>query len=173
MGKRCTGACCEAFYLPYSPREVWNFYHIWKVSQGDTKHQTLLEMNSGLTTTPRMITEIYIIAPMLTYLGFIPRPFDVVDGRSAEDETAHYYTCKHFDTEARKCTIYEHRPLMCRDYPYKSGCRYKACRWSGHQVKKSSGVKVIKGRDAKVELASSFETLNLEDVGADKMKGEK
>ena len=40
------------------------------------------------------------------------------------------FECKNFDTETRKCTDYENRPRMCREYPYgnkcnKEGCEYK------------------------------------------------
>jgi Fe-S-cluster containining protein len=31
---------------------------------------------------------------------------------------AYYYRCKWFDQETRKCTNYENRPPMCRDYPW-------------------------------------------------------
>ena len=32
--------------------------------------------------------------------------------------------CQFFDTEARRCTIYEARPWACRDYPGKDNCGY-------------------------------------------------
>lgn len=32
--------------------------------------------------------------------------------------------CRFFDTDARRCTIYEARPEVCRDYPTKSKCGY-------------------------------------------------
>ncbi len=32
--------------------------------------------------------------------------------------------CKFFDTDARRCTIYEARPAVCRQYPVKSKCGY-------------------------------------------------
>ena len=32
--------------------------------------------------------------------------------------------CRFFDTEERRCTIYEGRPQACREYPGKSRCGY-------------------------------------------------
>ena len=32
--------------------------------------------------------------------------------------------CRFFDTEARRCTIYEARPFACRDYPGEDNCGY-------------------------------------------------
>lgn len=32
--------------------------------------------------------------------------------------------CKFFDTEARRCSIYEARPSTCREYPVKKSCGY-------------------------------------------------
>jgi Fe-S-cluster containining protein len=32
--------------------------------------------------------------------------------------------CVHFDTENRRCTIYEHRPKICRDFPGEPRCGY-------------------------------------------------
>ncbi|MBC7803017.1 MAG: YkgJ family cysteine cluster protein [Candidatus Parcubacteria bacterium] len=32
--------------------------------------------------------------------------------------------CRFFDTDKRRCTVYEARPEACRDYPYSKGCGY-------------------------------------------------
>ena len=32
--------------------------------------------------------------------------------------------CKFFDTDARRCTVYEARPSTCREYPVKNRCGY-------------------------------------------------
>lgn len=31
-------------------------------------------------------------------------------------------SCRHWDTETRLCTVYDDRPLMCREYPYGGPC---------------------------------------------------
>lgn len=43
--------------------------------------------------------------------------------RHRKDE--HFGTaCRFFDTEKRRCTIYEARPAVCRDYPEGNRCGY-------------------------------------------------
>jgi hypothetical protein len=36
-------------------------------------------------------------------------------------EDRHFYSCRAFDPTARRCTIHETRPNMCRDYPWYGG----------------------------------------------------
>ena len=33
-------------------------------------------------------------------------------------------TCRFFDTNKRRCTVYEHRPEACREYPGTARCGY-------------------------------------------------
>jgi Fe-S-cluster containining protein len=33
-------------------------------------------------------------------------------------------SCRFLDSEARRCTIYEHRPAACREYPGSARCGY-------------------------------------------------
>jgi uncharacterized protein len=33
-------------------------------------------------------------------------------------------TCRFFDQDARRCTVYEARPNVCRKYPYGNSCGY-------------------------------------------------
>jgi len=35
-----------------------------------------------------------------------------------------WYACRHWDEETRLCRIYEHRPQICRDFPYDEECRH-------------------------------------------------
>lgn len=32
-----------------------------------------------------------------------------------------YFRCRHFDPDTRRCTDYDNRPAMCRDYPWYGG----------------------------------------------------
>ena len=34
------------------------------------------------------------------------------------------FSCQHFDTDSRRCRIYEQRPDMCRRYPYDGRCGF-------------------------------------------------
>lgn len=40
---------------------------------------------------------------------------------------SYWYRCRNYDTESRLCTAYDSRPDMCRNYPYRSTCRYLDC----------------------------------------------
>lgn len=45
---------------------------------------------------------------------------EVIDGATGEVSllAAHYYRCDRYDPVAKRCTDYEHRPDVCRDYPW-------------------------------------------------------
>ena len=127
---RCTGHCCEVFSLPFSPDELRTAYHRWKINAGNTKPIPM----AGNETTKTIFADIYLIAPMVKYLGFRTAPMKAVV-QNGRPRAAHYYTCKNFDKKTRKCTIYEIRPQMCREYPYGRGCNYAACTWKSRRRK--------------------------------------
>lgn len=52
---------------------------------------------------------------------FGDEPFATAMG-GVVDENSNLWTCRHWDTETRLCTVYESRPGMCRDYPYGAAC---------------------------------------------------
>lgn len=95
---RCTGHCCERFYIPHTPDELRA-----KAEDGSLK--------DGAT-----------IADMVIDLG----PAGRGDG-SEGDYKGHFYTCRHFDRETRDCRIYNSRPGMCSKYPYGKPCTYDEC----------------------------------------------
>lgn len=37
------------------------------------------------------------------------------------------YTCRHFDTVNRICTVYDQRPMLCRTFGIQSECSYTGC----------------------------------------------
>jgi Fe-S-cluster containining protein len=39
-------------------------------------------------------------------------------------DTVYGSICRFFDTDLRRCTIYEARPAVCREYPNRSRCGY-------------------------------------------------
>jgi Fe-S-cluster containining protein len=49
-----------------------------------------------------------------------------VDEQILRHQKDHIYksVCRFFDTDARRCTIYEARPNVCRRYPYGNRCGY-------------------------------------------------
>jgi len=46
--------------------------------------------------------------------------------RSCRHQRDHIYKsiCRFFDTDERRCTVYEARPNVCRRYPYGNVCGY-------------------------------------------------
>ena len=136
MGSRCTGHCCEVLTIPMSPDELQTAYHRWHTGAGNT---TPVSMNAT-EVTKTINSQIYLIAPMLKYLGFMRPPVKSVNKSDGRERAHHYYTCKHFDKKARQCSIYEMRPQMCREYPYGSTCNYAACTWTKRKAKKETPV---------------------------------
>ncbi len=46
------------------------------------------------------------------------------------------WTCVNFDKETRRCRIYDSRPQMCWEFPYRgSTCPFKGCTLSGEDLK--------------------------------------
>jgi Fe-S-cluster containining protein len=87
----CNGNCCEHFVLPFS------YEVIKRRAQHDVgANGTLLEM--------RMVADMVI--PLKKYQPYTNRVAKYF-----------WYTCKHFDTQTRKCKIYDKRPSLCRTYP--------------------------------------------------------
>lgn len=107
---RCSGHCCRGFTMPQSPERIWAMYEDW------------LKQSNGSFA---MVNDIHLVAPMLVYLGVTDKY--VSGAKIPNGEVLHLYTCKHHDEKTGNCSIYEHRPQMCRDYPYGYACTFKDC----------------------------------------------
>lgn len=101
---RCNGNCCRSFTVRYSPVEI------------------------GRERARGVVDDIVFIADMLVYQGWGQSNMvgDEVGVRT-DGDPCHWYTCKHFDDPAGKCTVYSDRPRMCRSYPYREACTYTGC----------------------------------------------
>ncbi len=157
---RCTGHCCEKLTIPYSPDELWAAYHRWQ--KGQVKSVSMNQSESS-----PLLMEIHLIAPMLEYLGqFDQPPMDIVNpsdaallGRSSANPN-HYYRCKHFDPKKKICTIYEHRPVMCREYPYGDPCKYRDCTWGERREKKETAkerrerLRILQNREVNQDICA-------------------
>ncbi len=136
---RCTGHCCRKFALPFSPKELRAAYDRWLASQeGYTITKCGLQPADA-----KLYQDIHLVAPMVEYLGrFDYRTFTGVnpsdDELRGERYKCHYYRCRLFDEKAKKCTIYEIRPKMCREYPYGKKCNYTGCTWQKVKAKKET-----------------------------------
>lgn len=108
------GACCHPFQMIHSPqaielgREVrvdgsfgrkvdeeqlaFARAHLSPIRRGDARRMTPWSRDGGYS--------------------------EVIIGGEINLVPAHYYVCDLFDQETRRCTDYEHRPGVCRDYPW-------------------------------------------------------
>lgn len=113
---RCTGHCCKSFHLPISPEVFKEDYQRFLEWKKDPKNKP----------EPRY-KEIGKIYEMLVFQGKGKREF--VDGQPVfkEGGRGFYYTCKHWNSETGDCMNYEHRPEMCRLYPYGGVCDFPGC----------------------------------------------
>src|SRR3954467_12700015 len=101
---RCTGHCCERFYLPFNPVQLQD-----KALKNPDDKQ--LQQVAGMVTHLETETVYHPTLPKL---------------KTGEKN---WYTCKNYIKETHSCGIYETRPNMCKEYPYGSPCQYKTCTW--------------------------------------------
>lgn len=139
---RCTGHCCQNFYLPFSPEDIDRAYRRWS-TQGQTGATHHVTMN-GVEYGP-IYVDIHLIAPMVVHLGKRAATMKKVnptdEGLLGKPELeGHFYRCKHFDAVEKVCTIYELRPQMCRDYPGRDGatCNFGGCTWKARRAPKQT-----------------------------------
>jgi len=144
--KGCGGACCKRFILPYSPEQLEEQYRAWLVGSRNGTGFPVLQKRGTIPEDkgfglPRNYNEehiavdpeIYLLYPMLVYLG--EHHFEPCRPRKRTKAKAHHYTCKHWDQKTKLCTIYEHRPLMCRRFPNGEACPYPGCQLPGNTKK--------------------------------------
>jgi Fe-S-cluster containining protein len=128
---RCTGHCCRMFFLPYSPDQLREEYQRWLRTDGDA---VIHKGHIGYGQAKPLLAEIHLIYPMVIHLSeSYPDGYAMVNPRDVDPEevsAGHFYTCKHLDRTTDNCTIYEDRPGMCRDYPYRGSCNYAECTWT-------------------------------------------
>ena len=130
MSDRCTGHCCHHFTLPMAPDELWAKY---TATMKELENPQADQITMGGAPDARTVQDIHLIAPMAIYLGKKEdSPMPVVEGYTPRKDQ-HWYTCKHLVNG--NCTIYEHRPAMCRNYPYGEDCNYADCTWDERKAK--------------------------------------
>lgn len=100
----CSGNCCIRFCLPFSMEE--------------------------LAEKAKKYRGVDVIAAMVIPLNDNKlQNFDPATGERLPDNgKLYHYGCKNFDSETRLCKIHDHKPDMCRDYPYENLCKYKGCK---------------------------------------------
>jgi Fe-S-cluster containining protein len=142
--KRCTGHCCEIFYLPFTPKQLKAVRKL-KKKKGmniSIKGNKAINSRSG-------VMDIRQVAEMAIPIS--PSKEKITEHIGEKYAYGKYYTCKNFDKETKNCKIYDLRPKMCRDFPYglhtlevnvldneidQTRCYYKSC--NGCQNKDSA-----------------------------------
>jgi Fe-S-cluster containining protein len=101
--RTCDGRCCAVFPLSRSPEEMLKGSHYDAIFVGDM-----------------------VIA--LTPFEARRRWADLGYGELKDlDLGQPLYTCRHWDTATKLCTVYDERPWLCRDFPYALSCHHTGC----------------------------------------------
>lgn len=97
---KCPGYCCSYPNIHLQPADVARLAKHFKMDEDAfrKKHTKKGTKEAGADKRPRVL-------------------------RHQEDE--HFGSiCAFFDTDKRRCTVYEARPEICRDYPGRKRCGY-------------------------------------------------
>lgn len=126
---RCTGDCCRAFILNATHEELlaWAAGHIRRAM---VERRPLNDHEREQVAIARMVVPLDVFS-----LDEARRKALGPDALKLAQDLAgvqQHYTCKWFDDESGNCTIYEHRPNMCRLYPDNGfaahgGCAFPNC----------------------------------------------
>jgi Fe-S-cluster containining protein len=92
--QKCPGFCCSYEVIPLKDRDLERLANHFGVSKRVAKKRYTVARDEEPITMRRKAD---------THFGYI---------------------CQFFDTEARRCTVYEARPAICRQYPGNSRCGY-------------------------------------------------
>lgn len=96
----CNAGCCSPVMLPYTVLEVMRNEAIAPEERRWAERcLTPMPMKEAMQKAPWLKGRLLTDAS-----GRITQPF--------------FYRCSNFDTETRKCTDYDNRPSMCRDFPW-------------------------------------------------------
>jgi len=107
---RCTGHCCESFSLPFSPIEMGYMRRL---------------IAAGKTMVRRWGVKSNNLEMVLDMVIFQRMDYCMAGNRKKSLTPQYHYTCKHYDAANKKCTVYESRPSMCRQFG--NNCAYRGC----------------------------------------------
>lgn len=104
------GGCCDPVVLSYTQEQA----------------RRTLPFEWGDPRTRQWVIE--DLTPITRAEGLRRAPYLSAGGKTLVDENgepsilwSHFYECRWFDREARRCTNYEARPIVCREYPWLTG----------------------------------------------------
>lgn len=130
MGARCTGHCCRAIGVGSSPEQLNEAQLLMQLEtemDRDSQARKLLDLyvtDQG-HTHESWVAEVLMVTTMLVPMGIQSRKNPVTGTQGTMDR--HWYTCVYFDEDSGDCTVYEDRPLLCRNYPYGGACDEPDC----------------------------------------------
>ena len=105
----CAKLCCEHFPISQlTDADLRAAYLAWKA-----KEPEYLRDNGAEGVLECVPVDIHLIYPMIRY------------SHTCEETGIQYFSCAHWNTDTKLCNIYEIRPVMCRDFPYRGMCQYK------------------------------------------------
>ncbi len=107
----CDGRCCALFTYTIPLEKIADRYAAGKGAEDDLK---LLELLYPLNDE-----EAIERAARFGVGGLFARA--LAEDRPPENG---YYSCRAWDEDTRRCTVYEDRPRMCQGYPYGRGCQH-------------------------------------------------
>ena len=125
---KCPGFCCLAFAMKCTKTEMLLKIREWKQEVAAIKERrergivigvhrygrarVSINDEGKLATLPEEIRQMQMIADMVIPLRITRRLKD----QKFRGRPCHFFTCKHFLVEERRCGNYENRPQMCRDF---------------------------------------------------------
>jgi hypothetical protein len=123
----CTGHCCRAFSLGMSPVELGQkVIASRKADDEDAAAMVLCPEHVEWISTALVYLGEHNSSPS-GFPNLTLPPREAGEGPPEADEKPyHWYTCRHFVDD--RCAIYEERPPVCRDYPYRGNeCHNRGC----------------------------------------------
>ena len=99
------GGCCDPVFMPYSQEQALAY----KDQIGPESMRWIQEDLTPMSRRQAKLREPKLVR-RLSKLR-----------RQADAEPMHFYSCRHFDPDTRRCLIYENRPPVCRRYPWLLG----------------------------------------------------
>lgn len=163
---RCTGHCCESFYLPYSPQVFKKKLQLERLMLKEYKAgkiTTFKNIDDEVDWLKSLMDNIEIFTMIrfkrvytMFELSKIKRLLGKKWKQAVKSQSiVHHYTCKHYDKANGNCMNYENRPYMCRTFPNTSVknndgsvvryCEYKDCTcktWNLDHLIKTKKIKV-------------------------------
>ena len=112
----CLGLCCAAFPLPRG-----SYAGLVSGAVNEQHEDGMVRLKEILVPLTELEAQVRIAQVGSALLSQVV----------SDDE---WFTCNQWDSETKRCKVYERRPIMCRDFPYGRQCEHsKSCHERGAQ----------------------------------------